>query len=183
MKIAGPATLDDLSRVAEKAELVDGELRRMSPTGSLPSSASGAIYASLREHQRRTGGGRAYPDNACFVVDLPNRKSFSPDAAFHENSAMSMKFVVGAPVLAAEVRSENDHGPRAEVEMARKRADYFAAGTDVVWDVDLLSAEVVRVFRAGRSEPTVHRQGEIAEPEPAVPGWRFPVDELFVERP
>ena len=55
--------------------------------------------------------------------------------------------------------------------LAAKRADYFAAGTQVVWDVDLLSEEVVRVYRAGApSTPTIYRRGEVAEAEPAVPG-------------
>lgn len=45
---------------------------------------------------------------------------------------------------------------------------------------DLLSADVVRVYRAsGPERPTVYRRGEEAEAEPAVPGWRMPVDELF----
>lgn len=90
-----------------------------------------------------------------------------------------MKFVDGAPVFAVEVRSESDYGPRTEEEMARKRADYFAAGTIVVWDVDLLGVDIVRVHRAGAAEPTIYRRGELAEAEPAVPGWRLPVDELF----
>ena len=59
-----------------------------------------------------------------------------------------MKFFEGAPVFAVEVRSEGDYGPRAEAAMARKRSDYFAAGTLVVWDVDLLSEDVVNVYRA-----------------------------------
>jgi Uma2 family endonuclease len=64
--------------------------------------------------------------------------------------------------------------------MAQKRKDYFAAGTLVVWDVDMLSEDVVKVYRASAQEqPTVYRRGEIAEAEPAVPGWRMPVDELF----
>jgi Uma2 family endonuclease len=64
--------------------------------------------------------------------------------------------------------------------MAMKRADYFAAGTLVVWDVDLLSNEVVRVYRATDPErATIYRRDEIAEAEPAVPGWTMAVDELF----
>ena len=90
-----------------------------------------------------------------------------------------MKFVEGAPVFAVEVRSEGDYGTNAEEEMARKRADHFEAGTLVVWDVDLLAAEVVCVHRAGALQPTAYRRGEIAEAEPAVPGWRMRVDELF----
>ena len=64
--------------------------------------------------------------------------------------------------------------------MVDKRADYFAAGCKVVWDVDLLSADVVRVHRADASDsPTVYKRGETAEAEPAVPGWTMPVDDLF----
>lgn len=94
-----------------------------------------------------------------------------------------MKFFEGAPLFAVEVRSEYDRGPRAEEEIARKIADYFAAGTRVVWDVDLLSDEVVRVHRAGEAgKVTVYRRGEVAEAEPALPGWRLPVDDLFPQR-
>ena len=64
--------------------------------------------------------------------------------------------------------------------MATNRADYFAAGTKVVWDVDLLSDEVVRKYTAESPDsPTVFRRGEHADAEPAVPGWDFVVDGLF----
>jgi Uma2 family endonuclease len=79
------------------------------------------------------------------------------------------------------VRSEDDYGPAAEAEMAAKRRDYFAAGTQVVWDVDVLRSEGVNVYRA--TDPlnaTVYRRGQIAEAEPAAPGWKMPVDDLFV---
>ncbi len=56
----------------------------------------------------------------------------------------------------------------------------FAAGTLVVWDVDLLSEEVVRVYRASSPiKPAVYRRGEVAEAEPGPPGWTLAVDELF----
>ncbi len=92
-----------------------------------------------------------------------------------------MKFYPQAPDFAVEVRSENDCGPAAEREMTAKRADYFAAGTLVVWDVDLLSDEVVRVFRDGEAEhpAVIFRRGDTADAEPAVPGWTVPVDDLF----
>lgn len=64
--------------------------------------------------------------------------------------------------------------------MAAKRADYFAAGTLVVWDVDLLSEDVVWVYRASNPDnPTIYRCGEIAEADPAVSGWTMLVDDLF----
>ncbi|HEX6292265.1 MAG TPA: Uma2 family endonuclease, partial [Herpetosiphonaceae bacterium] len=119
-------------------------------------------------------------DNAGFLVKLAHRQSFSPDAAFYVGAPSGMKFLEGAPVFAVEVRSEGDYGPAAERAIADKRADYFAAGTLVVWDVDLLSDEVVRVHRASEPErATLYRRGQEAEAEPAVPGWIFAVDALF----
>jgi Uma2 family endonuclease len=137
------------------------------------------ITASLREYARRIRRGHALLDNVGFLVNLPHRKSFSPDAAFYTGE-LRMKFLEGAPVFAVEVRSEEDYGPKAEREMAEKRADYFAAGTLVVWDVDLQSAETVRVYRANQpDQPTIYRRSEMAEAEPAVPVWTMPVDDLF----
>jgi Uma2 family endonuclease len=176
------ATIEDLYHGPDngKAEIVDGKLVLMSPTGDLPGRAGGIIYASLLEYERRTKSGYAYPDNVGFIVNLPRRRSLSPDAAFYLGKRAGMKFLEGAPVFAVEVRSEGDYGPKAEARIARKRRDYFAAGTLVVWDVDLLSDGVVKVYRASApGNPAVYRRGEVAEAEPAVPGWRMPVDDLF----
>jgi Uma2 family endonuclease len=171
---------DDLLRVHGKAELVDGKVKLMSPTGGRPARAGGKIYASLLRHEEQHGGGYALPDNAGFLVDLPNRKSFSPDAAWYTGSTIDMSFLNGAPAFAVEVRSEGDYGPAAELEIAEKIADYFAAGTRVVWDVDLLSPDLIRKFTPDRpTEPTLFRAGEIADAEPAVPGWRLIVDNLL----
>jgi Uma2 family endonuclease len=175
------ATIDDLYRVSGKAEIVDGEIVTMSPTGAAPNYAASEIFVSLREHSRKTKRGRAINDNAAFRVELPNRESFSPDVAFYTGKWTGMKFFEGAPVFAVEVRSEGDYGPSAEVKMARKRADYFAAGTLVVWDVDLLGVDVVRAYRASEpNEPTIYRRGDVAEAEPAVPEWSMAVDDFFV---
>jgi len=107
--------IDDLYRVQEhgKAEIVDGRLVPMSPTAGMPGLAAGAIYRSLHEHVSKHGGGRAYPDNVGFIVDLPRRGSVSPDVALHRSTRPTM--------------------------------------TDAAK----------------------------AEAEPAIPGWRMPVDALF----
>jgi Uma2 family endonuclease len=178
------ATIDDLYHVPDnaKAELVNGEIVLMSPTGAMPGYAGDEIFASLRAFAKRTKHGIAVGDNKGFRVNLPGRESFSPDAAFYIGSPPGMKFFEGAPVFAAEVRSEGDYGVAAEAELANKRADYFAAGTLVVWDVDLLRADVVNVYRATDPEnPVIYRRGDMAEAEPAVPGWQMPVDDLFMD--
>ena len=182
MKTPAAATIEDLYRVPDsgKAEILHGEIVLMPPTGDDPGYAGDEVFVSLREYGKRTNRGRAVGDNKGFRVNLPDRQSFSPDAAFHTGSRTGMRFFEGAPVFAVEVRSQGDYGPKAEEDMAAKRADYFAAGTLVVWDVDLLSEDVVRLYRAeDPGKPTVYRRGEIAEAEPAVPGWTMPVDDLF----
>ena len=176
------ATIDDLYRVPEngKAELVSGELVLMSPTGGVPGRAAGRIYRSLDDYERLGGGGYAFPDNVGFIVNLPNRRSFSPDAAFYKGELRGGLFLEGAPIFAVEVRSTDDYGPKAEERMAAKRADYFAAGTLVVWDVDVLREKLVRVYRASDpANPEVYAAGAVAEAEPALPGWKMSVDEIL----
>lgn len=178
------ATLDDLYQHSGKAEFLHGQVVALMPTGRAPSFAALEIAVSLRLHVRGTGlPGIAVADNAGFVVDLPHRRSFSPDAAYYEGPNSGMKFYEGAPRFAAEVRSENDYGVIAEHEMEQKRHDYFAAGCLVVWDVDLLSAEgIVRKYTAARGAATpeaTFTRGQNADAEPAVPGWLMRIDDLF----
>jgi Uma2 family endonuclease len=91
-----------------------------------------------------------------------------------------MRFLEGAPVFAVEVRSENDYGRVAEEQIRQKRADYFACGTLVVWDVDLLSEDVIKSYKASDPEhPVIFRRGDSADADPAVPGWRMAVNDLF----
>ena len=175
------ATIEDLYATDGKAELVNRELVLREPTGDDPGYAADEVFVSLREHTKRTKNGRAVGDNKGFRVNLPNRESFSPDAAFYVGPSAGMKFFEGPPRFAVEVRSENDYGASAERRLAEKRADYFAAGTLVVWDVDLLSPEVIKSYRSSDPDnPVLFRRGEVADAEPAVPGWTMRVDDLFL---
>jgi Uma2 family endonuclease len=207
MSLKTPATIADLYRVPDngKAELVNGELVIMAATGFLPGFAGGEIYSSLRDYGFATRRGYALPDNVGYLVnlparqgvtvcwksangwqelvtDLPKRESFSPDAAFFTGKlpVNKGKFLQGAPIFAVEVRSENDYGELAEKEIAKKRVDYFEVGTLVVWDVDVLRGELIKVYRAGEPRnPTLYHRGEVAEADLALPGWRMEVERLF----
>lgn len=174
------ATIEDLYHVNGKAEIVNGEIVLMAPTGYLPGYAGGEIFVSLRQHARRLKSGIATPDNVGFKVKLPNRTSFSPDAAWYTGGPTGMKFLEGAPAFAVEVRSDGDYGARAEREIADKRRDYFTAGAICVWDVDLLSSDVVKAYFAGDPDnPIVFRRGDVAHAGKAVPGWSIAVNDLF----
>lgn len=178
-----PATLDDLYRTPEKAELIRGRIVAFMPTGRLPARVGGRIYRSLDDHALQMKIGEAFPDNLGYAIPvLPSgRESFSPDASYHRGpfSADLMRFISGAPHFAVEVRSENDDSPSAEVEMAEKRLDYFQAGTEVVWDVDLLAGCIHSYRASDPNHPITFRRDEVADAEPAVPGRRVAVDWIF----
>jgi Uma2 family endonuclease len=177
------ATIEDLYKVEGKAELVNGEIVAMPPAGEEPNFAGGEIFASLREYVRRTTRGRAFTDGAGFHVHLPHREAFSPDAAYHIGPRTGMRFAEGAPIFAVEVRSENDYGPAAERAMQAKRADYFACGTLVVWDVGLQGEDVIKSYKASDPDhPVTFQRGDMADAEPAVPGWQMAVDEVFTRQ-
>lgn len=176
------ATIDDLYHVEEPAELINGVIVR-DMTGERPGEVAANIYVSLRSHAKAIKRGKAYSDGVGYTVPLmpSGRESFCPDTSYHTlpPSSNPMRFVNGAPDFGVEVRSQNDYGDAAEHRLADKRSDYFAAGTQVVWDVDPVN-EIVRCYRSiTPTTPVIYRRGDIADAEPAVPGWRIAVDEIF----
>ena len=171
--------MEQLMRIEGKAEIVGGRIQKFMPTGKEPGLSALQIVVSLYMYAQRIGRGRAVGDNVIFSVDLPNRKTFSPDAAYiDEERDGSMRAINGAPLFAVEVRSENDYGPAAERAIAAKIAEYFAAGTRAVWDVDLLSENVVTLHQPD-AEARVFRRGDVAVAGAALPDWTMTVDEIF----
>ena len=168
-----------LMKIEGKAEIVGGKIQNFMPTGEEPGLSALQIVVSLFLYAQRIGRGRAVGDNVTFRVNLPNRKSFSPDAAYMtQERSGSMRPIEGAPIFAVEVRSENDYGPAAERAISAKIADYFAAGTRAVWDVDLLSENVV-TLHLPNSAPQTFRRGDVAGAGDALPDWTMRVDEIF----
>lgn len=80
-----------------------------------------------------------------------------------------------APDLAVEVLSIGNTAR----EMARKRQDYFAAGVQVVWQVDPRT-RIVEVFTAP-DQSTVLYEAQTLEGGTVLPGFTLPLQELFAE--
>ena len=179
-----PATLDDLLKVEEKAELIAGRIVYFMPSDEYHGDVSLRIAFRLQGYVEAAGRGKAHGDSVGFALAAPlpsGRLSFSPDAAFTDGPPRprNRRFVPGPPTFAVEVRSEGDYGPKPEREMAAKRADYFLAGTLVVWDVDPDAETITKYTAADPANPIVFRRGDTADAEPALPGWRLPVDDVF----
>jgi Uma2 family endonuclease len=177
------ATIEDLYRIDGKAELIDGRIVPLLPTGRRPNRIAFRIAKSLDDHAEATQKGEAYTDNMGFAVPKlsSGRESFSPDASYYLGPFPfnEMRFIKGPPTFAVEVRSENDYGDPAEERRAAKRADYFEAGTRVVWDVDPQAGVIRSYSQQSPDHPKVFELGQEADAEPAVHGWRMPVDRIL----
>ncbi len=170
----------ELARIVGKAEIIEEKVVPLPPSGGKPAYSALKLAASLLSHSEVLAKGIVFGEGAVFFCDLPNRRSFSPDASFYIGPQPDMEFLPIPPIFAAEVRSENDYGRRAELAITQKISDYFTAGTQVVWDVDLQNQEVVAKYTPQTmDDPQIFRRGEIADAEPAVPGWTISVDSLF----
>lgn len=177
------ATLEDLHNAPDdgyKYELVNGELERMPPPGEVPMHTAFEIASILRVYAKRIGRGYAYSGDGSYAVNLPHRQSISPDASFvWTYDRANMDFAKIVPVFAVEVRSKSDYGPAMNRKYAAKRVDYFAVGTEVVWDVDPIAQTVAKYVGDPETPVVTYGTGETADAEPALPGWRVAVDDLF----
>ena len=180
-----PASLDDLMKVEGKAELIGGRIVQYMPTGFLPGRIARRITRSLEDWVASGGQGEVIEDNVGYGLTYPllsGRESFSPDSSLYTGTLPQnlMRYVTGYPDFAVEVRSENDYGPAANREYADKRVDYFEAGTLVVWDVDPIAKLVKKYISNAPTSAVTFALGDIADAEPAVPGWKVDVASLFV---
>jgi Uma2 family endonuclease len=183
--VAPPATLDDLMRFDGKAELIGGRIVPIMPSGFWPGKVARRITRSLEDSGVR---GEPVQDNVGYGFSTPltsGRQSLSPDASLYTGPPpppTDLGYIRDhAPDFAAEVRSEGDYGPAKDREYALKRKDYFFAGTQAVWDVDPIAKTVALYLAPDPIIPAaVFRVKDTAHAEPAVPGWRVAVADLFV---
>lgn len=84
------ALVDALMRVEGKAEIIDGEIAHFPLTRIAPNHAAMEAVVSLRLHTRATKRGRVATDGLGFLVKLPRRRSFAPDAAYWAGPGWTM---------------------------------------------------------------------------------------------
>ena len=126
MATKAEATIEDLYNAPDDAmyELVDGKLVHMPPTGFLPSRVAGEIFVALRDYARQIGQWlcddlMASPISSICRIVARSARMLPSRASAPENR---MRFVDGAPLFAAEVRSEGDYGNAARPRLSEPNA-------------------------------------------------------------
>lgn len=106
--------------------------------------------------------------------------SRSPDISFVAKERLrgrrpTKKFFQGAPDLAIEIVSPNDVWSK----LNQKMAELFANGTRLAWVINPTD-QTVLVYHSAQPDGLL-RAGEVLDGEDVLPGFSFPVTELFAE--
>ncbi len=181
MKAWTEAELQSLPDDGYIHEVVDGELV-MSPKNNFQHEGiCGRLFAALYIFNRSYRLGVVRGSNAGFWMF--NRNCRAPDISFIPKKRLdalgfkpsARKFFPGAPDLAVEVLSPNN--TRAEID-ARLR-DFFASGTQMAWVIDP-DGERVEVCYSLTNRKLLGTGADL-EGEQLLPGFRFPIADLFKE--
>lgn len=160
-------------------ELVKGELRKMSPSGSEHGATIVNVTVLLAQYVRAKRLGICFGAETGFKIASDPDTVRAPDVAFVRQeripeSGIPKKFWPGAPDLAVEVLSPGD--TRREVD--EKVEDWLEAGVRAVWVVDS-KRRCVTVYRSTTDVTKLSETDELDGGD-VVPGFRCQVSEIFV---
>ncbi len=162
-------------------ELVRGELRRMSPSGSWHGSVAAEICNVLGLHVRPRHLGRIYVADAGFWLERDPDTVRAPDVAFvvakRVPAGTPRGFFDGPPDLAVEVTSPSD----SYAQVHEKALFWVACGTRLVWVIEPV-ARLVTVYRPDGSQRTLRADDELTGDD-VLPGFVVRVRELFPDPP
>ena len=159
-------------------ELVRGELVRMNPTGGRHAAVAVRIARLLDEYVEAHDLGVCGTAEPGFVLQRAPDVVRAPDVSFVAKAripeaGIPAAYWPGPPDLAVEVVSPSDR----LADVHGKIAEYFAAGTRLVWLVEP-AARVVYAYRSQHDVQVIGGGGELTGGE-VLPGFRCPVRRLF----
>lgn len=175
MTVATAMTADELLRLPDdgwRYELVEGELKKMAPSGARHARVAANIIASLVQHVREHRAGAVYASEMGFRISRTPDTVRAPDAAFVRAARVvdTPGFFDGAPDLAVEVISPSD----SYSEVDEKTLTWLRAGARAVLLVDPRT-QTIRVHRPDSAVIVT----QTIEVEEVLPGWRLSLAEAF----
>jgi Uma2 family endonuclease len=169
-------TDEELMRIKHegKVELVDGEVKLMTPAGAEQGAISMDLATRLNNYVRRHKLGRIFDAQTGF---RPFENMRAPDISFVSKGKLPERLPKGflrvAPDLAVEVL-----GPEEKVsDYDGKVAEYLSWGVRLIWLVDP-NTETVTVVRAN-GEREVLKGNDVLTGEDVVPGFKIKVRKIF----
>jgi Uma2 family endonuclease len=165
---------DDGSRY----ELIEGELRQMSPAGHNQGRIAMRLAVPLGHHVEENGLGEVYAAETGFTLKTNPDTVRAPDVAFIRQERVdevgdTKSYWPGAPDLAVEVVSPNDKVS----EIEEKVKEWLEAGTSLVWVVSP-QLKTVTVYRS-LTDIVILTEKDMLDGGEIVPGFLYPVAKLF----
>ena len=156
-------------------ELVDGEVVELAPPNDEHGSTALNVGTAFNIYSRRRGVGEARVETGYTLRQGPDTVR-GPDVSFVFRPRVEGRgsgFPPGAPDIAVEVVSPSD----TAAGMARKVADYLAAGSQRVWVVYPAGRRVI-IHRADGSVLS-YAGDDVITDEELLPGFSLPLSEIF----
>ena len=170
----------EMSGDGVRRELWRGVVVEMSPVGGPQPWIAERIGRVLNEHAPRLGIGRAWGNEAGFVIGRDPDAVLAPDVVLVPATGLAgmtladRGFYDIIPPLVVEVKSPSD----TESDISAKLAMYLSAGVGEVWWVRPQRMTLTR-YRAD-AEPVVLGPEDTLDGGELLPGLSLPVGRLFV---
>lgn len=175
-------TAEELIRLptgmGKRYELIQGELRTMTPAGFQHGDITAELGSRLRTYVRAKRLGTVPAAETGYRLTSNPDTVRAPDVSFVSKARVDQVgkvkgYFPGAPDLAVEVVSPDD----AAADIQAKVSEYFQAGTSLVWIIYPNTREVV-VFKTTRESLVLSHQDKL-EGGAIIPGFTCSVAELF----
>ncbi|MCS7265410.1 MAG: Uma2 family endonuclease [Armatimonadetes bacterium] len=170
-------TDEELMRIKHegKVELVDGELKLMTPAGGEQGAISADLLTRLNNFVRRKRLGRVFDAQTGF---RPYENLRAPDISFVRIERLPegkppKGFLQIPPDLAVEVLGLNETFDDYE----EKVSEYLSWGVRLIWLVDPNTQKVMVVRQSG--EKQVLKGNDVLSGEDVVPGFKVKVKKIF----